>query len=65
MRIEIIQGAEDSASLDDLSFEAFIIEFEPKVVVIQFLFKNPLMVSIGSEPDYMRLRLLNPDIFSS
>ena len=65
IRIEIIQGAEDSASYDDLRFEVFIIEFEPKVVVIQFLFKNPLMISIGSEPDYMRLRLLNPDIFSS
>ena len=65
IRIEIIQGAEDSASYDDLRFEVFIIEFEPEVVVIQFVFEKPLMISIGSEPDYMRLRLLNPDIFSS
>ena len=65
MKFEIIRGAENSASIDDLGFEAFVLDFEPQQVVLQFLFKNPLMVSIGSKPDSMRITIINPNLFSS
>ena len=42
-----------------------MLNFAPEKVQLQFLFENPLMVSTGSKPDQMKMKIVNPTLFIS
>ena len=42
-----------------------MLNFAPEKVQLQFLFENPLMVSIGSKLDKMKMKIVNPNLFIS
>ena len=57
------RGSPDSAPMEDLIFDMLLEEFSDYRMVLQAKFENPLSASIGSKPDVIIARIVNPSIF--
>ena len=64
MKFELIRGdAENSAHMEDLSFEIEVTEFNNTYLLLQVNFENPLLVSAGYVRDIMRVTVNDTALF--
>ena len=63
IQAEINRGSDISAPYSKLGFNVLIDEYTSTSITFQVKFENPLSVSTGSEPDMMKLKFVEPDIF--
>ena len=65
MEFDLIRGSNDSASIASLEFFVAIEKFTPWELLLRFKFSNPLSISIGKNPDVLRITLIDPTLFIS
>ena len=63
VQAEIERGSELSAPYSKLGFNVLIDEYTPRSITFRVKFENPLSVSTGTEPDTMKLKFVEPDLF--
>lgn len=56
------RGSSDSAEVEDLVFDFNLIEFERKHITFWIDFKNPRLVSTGTNQDILNITWFNTDI---
>ena len=55
MDFRLKRGSLNSAQMEDLMFSMQLIEFSVKKLVLKANFEKPLSVSIGDQPDILRI----------
>ena len=64
MTFEVVRGAEDSATLEDLTFKVGSDGIENSLMKFKIKFDNPLKVSIGSNKDKMIITIVDGSFFA-
>ena len=65
MKFELIQGANDSAPIEEFNYVVELTEFTSRSMILKLEFEYPLSISTGSRPDIFRWTILNPNFFIS
>lgn len=63
VQAEIERGSDLSAPYSMLGFNVLIKEYDARSITFKFKFEHPLSVSVGSEPDQMFMKFIEPDLF--
>ena len=63
IQAEINRGSDISAPYSKLGFNVLINEYTSTSITFKVKFENPLSVSTGYEPDTMKLKFIEPDLF--
>ena len=66
IKTEIVRGS-DATSADDsmLGHQASLIQATARGIDLKLQFENPLHISMGDEPDILKVTFLQPDLFVS
>ena len=63
VQAEIQRGSDISAPYSMLGFNVLIKEYDSRSLTFKFKFEHPLSVSVGSQPDEMHMKFIEPDLF--